>query len=114
MAHDGNSRGEAVQRLPLPRDGDRAEPKSASGRGPVGGLSRLDLKTPAAGPVTTPPEPLPRFTPPQGVTKTAATPSTTPDIPLPNERTARAPRTERPAGRTAPKAAPKALPTPPA
>jgi ABC-type transporter Mla subunit MlaD len=116
MAHDGsNSRGEAVQRLPLPRDGDRAEPKSAaSGRGPVGGLSRLDLKTPPAGPVMAAPEPLPRFTPPKGVTKTAATPNSTPDIPLPNERTARTARPERPAGRPALKPAPKALPAPPA
>jgi len=114
MAHDGNSRREAIQRLPLPGDDDRAEPRSgASGRGTAGGLSRLDLKTPPpAGPIPTPPEPLPRFTPPQGVSRTAPTPpNPPPDIPLPGQRAQRAERAERPV-RSAPKPPPK-VPTAP-
>jgi ABC-type transporter Mla subunit MlaD len=108
MAHDGNSRRESAQRLPQQRDEDRAEPKSAaSGRGPVGGLSRLDLKKPPAAPIQTPPEPLPRFTPPQGVTRSAATPNPPPDIPLPDER---AERTTVSPGARAPRPAPKARP----
>jgi ABC-type transporter Mla subunit MlaD len=90
MAHDGNSRREAVQRLPQPGDDDHAEPKpAASGRGAVGGLSRLDLKAPPAAPILTPPEPLPRFTPPQGVTKTGGGANAAPDIPLPSARAGR-------------------------
>ena len=97
MAHDGNSRREAAQRLPLPGDDDRTEARpGASGRGNVAGLSRLDLKQPPAAPIPTPPEPLPRFTPPQGVTRTAATPNPSPDIPLPGRRAERAERAERP------------------
>ncbi|HXE86598.1 MAG TPA: hypothetical protein VN524_07330 [Hyphomicrobiaceae bacterium] len=113
MAHDGNSRREAIQRLPLPGDDDRAEPRSgASGRDTAGGLSRLDLKTPPAGPIPTPPEPLPRFTPPQGVSRTAPTPpNPPPDIPLPGQRAQRAERAERPV-RSAPKPLPK-VPTAP-
>jgi ABC-type transporter Mla subunit MlaD len=111
MAHDGNSRREAVQRLPQPGDDDRAEPRPAlSGRGGAGGLSRLDLKKPPAAPIPTPPEPLPRFTPPKGVSRTGGTPNSLPDIPLPNDR---AVRTERAATRTTPKPPPKAPPAAP-
>src|SRR5262245_30088698 len=104
MAHDGNSRREVVQRLPQPGDDDRAEPKpSASGRGAVGGLSRLELKKPPAEPTPTPPEPLPRFTPPKGVTRAGGATSPAPDIPLPNGRAERAPPDAR-AERSAPSA----------
>jgi ABC-type transporter Mla subunit MlaD len=107
MAHDGNSRREAIQRLPQPGDDDRAEPKSAApGRGTVGGLSRLDLKKPPDAPPPTPPEPLPRFTPPKGVTRTGSSTSPAPDIPLPNARAERA-------AAAAPKPLPKAPPGPP-
>src|SRR5262245_32572403 len=113
MAHDGNSRREVVQRLPQPGDDDRAEPKpSASGRGAVGGLSRLELKKPPAEPTPTPPEPLPRFTPPKGVTRAGGATSPAPDIPLPNGRADPAPpnaRAERSApGARAERAAPNA------
>ncbi len=115
MAHDGNSRREAVQRLPLPGDDDRA------GRGTASGLSRLDLNTPPAPPVPTPPEPLPRFTPPKGVTRmggtpnaappnaappNAAPPNTTPNVPRPDGRAERT-------ARTAPKPPPKMPPAAP-
>jgi ABC-type transporter Mla subunit MlaD len=111
MAHDGNSRREAMQRLPLPGDDDRAEP--APGRNAAGGLSRLDLKKPPpAAPIPTPPEPLPRFTPPKGVTRTAGTPNPPPDIPLPGDRRERTERAARAALKPAPKAPPAVPPEP--
>ena len=82
-----------AQRLPDPGEDEGAEP-AAAGRGtrptPVAGLARLDLKKSDSHP--TPPEPLPRFTPPQGVTRKTAQPGEgPPDIPLPNARAERQP-----------------------
>jgi ABC-type transporter Mla subunit MlaD len=117
MAHDGKTRREMAQRLPETGEDGGAEPVAA-GRGarsaPAGGLSRLDLKT--SDNQLTPPEPLPRFTPPQGVTKKVGPgePPPPPDIPLPNARADRQPapaaKPPKPAvkARNAEAAAPKA------
>jgi ABC-type transporter Mla subunit MlaD len=97
MAHDGNTRRDTAPRLPEPGDDDRPRSGSAAGRGGVAGLSRLDLGKPAAPIAPNPPDPLPRFTPPQGVTRSPATAKSTPDIPLPSARAERAAPASKPA-----------------
>src|SRR5262245_52800420 len=99
MAHDGTTRRDTVQRLPEPGDDDRAKSGSAAGRGNLAGLSRLDLGKPAAPAAPNPPEPLPRFTPPQGVTRSASSVKSAPDIPLPGARVERAAAAPKPAAR---------------
>jgi ABC-type transporter Mla subunit MlaD len=105
MAHDGNMRRESAHRLPEPGDDDGAKPGAS--RAKTAGLSRLDLDKPAAPAAPTPPDPLPRFTPPKGVTRSAGPPSPPPDLPLPGARSARAERTAPAAPAAAKPAAPK-------
>src|SRR5262245_22831965 len=89
MAHDGNSRREATQRLPDSGSGARA-PEAGPGRGgkpapsPVG-LAKLDL----GGAKPTKPTPVPddpprKFIPPAGVTRKVGPGSAPPDIPRPH------------------------------
>lgn len=120
MAHDGNTRREATQRLPESGSGTRAT-APAPGRGksaPVSGLAKLDLgpAKPAkpAPPADAPPR---KFIPPEGVTRRVGAASAAADIPLPNANAdwgaalARAGRAVANAGSSA---APADLPLPPA
>ncbi|HEY1247050.1 MAG TPA: hypothetical protein VGF29_19685, partial [Hyphomicrobiaceae bacterium] len=100
-------RRESAQRLPEPGDNepDRARPDAS--RAKTAGLSRLDLDKPAAPVAPTPPEPLPRFTPPKGVSRSAGSANPPPDLPLPGTRSGRTDRTAPAAPAAAKPAAPK-------
>src|SRR5262245_14926617 len=86
MAHDGNTRREAAQRLPDSGSGARApEPGSDRGGKPApGGLAKLDLgPTKPAKPTPVADEPPRKFIPPAGVTRKVGAAGAPPDIPLP-------------------------------
>ncbi|MBO0766752.1 MAG: hypothetical protein J2P50_19470, partial [Hyphomicrobiaceae bacterium] len=57
MAHEGNTRNDTARRVPEPGHDDAGAGRTKTG------LSRLELDRSASA-APTPPEPLPRFTPP--------------------------------------------------
>jgi ABC-type transporter Mla subunit MlaD len=88
MAHDGNTRREATQRLSDSGGARAPEPGAGRGSKPApggGGLSKLELGQ--AKPVNPAPvvdNPPRKFIPPEGVTKKIGSGSAPPDIPLPH------------------------------